>query len=123
MSKSEPIEPVAALRETVEAVMVVQKAMGDDVADMAQAVTELTKTAEALANALSDIKELTNSVAQLGEMMHAYTAKMGELHDQQVETSAQIGRYIQDAAKQQSGIRDVDRRLRAIEGGAARGER
>ncbi len=120
MSQSE-LNTEESLREVAESLLSTQKAMGDDVAEMALAVTALTENSEALIKALGDIKELTGSVAQLGEMMHAYTSKMGELHDQQVETAAQIGRYIQDAAKQQSGIRDVDRRLRAIEGGV--GER
>lgn len=112
-----PVEPIDALRETVEAVMATQKELGSDVAQMAQAVTELTETAEKLVNALASIDELRRAVEQLGETVVAYTGKLGQLYDAQEETSAQLGRYLQDAAKQQSGIRDVDRRLRAIEGG------
>ncbi len=117
------VDPVVSLRETAECLLITQREMGEDVAQMAQSVTELTSTTESLANALGSIDELRRSVEQLGELMHAYTSKMGELYDQQKETSEQIGRYIQDAARQQSGIRDVDRRLKAIEGGLGTGTR
>lgn len=120
---AETLTTEESLREVAEALLSTQKAMGEDVAEMAAAVTELAQTGEQLVKALGSIDELRRSVEQLGEMMHAYTSKMGELHDQQVETAAQLGRYLQDAAKQQSGIRDVDRRLRLLEGGAGHGER
>lgn len=111
-----------ALRETVEAVMATQKAMGEDVAEMASAVTELTSTAEKLINALASIDELARAVEQLGNTVTTYTGKLGALYDAQTETAERLGRYLQDAAKQQSGIRDVDKRLRVLEGGAV-GER
>ncbi len=120
---TEAPDPVVSLRETAECLLITQREMGEDVAQMAQSVTELTNTTEALANAMGTLDELRRAVEQLGEMMAMFTGKVGQLYDQQRETAEQIGRYIQDAAKQQSGIRDVDRRLRAIEGGLGNGTR
>ncbi len=113
----------ARMLEVVECCALTQREMGEDVAQMQQAVTELTTTAEAIVNRLDVLDELRRAVEQLGDAVTSYTGKLGALYDLQRETSEQLGRFIQDAAKQQSGIRDVDRRLRAIEGGLGNGSR
>jgi chromosome segregation ATPase len=112
---TQPIDPIEALRETAELLLLTQKEMGRDVADMAMAVTELTKTSEQMANALGNIDELRRAVEQLGDVMGEYPRKLAELFDAQREQQAQIGRYIADQSKQQSGIRQVDQRVKELE--------
>jgi predicted RNase H-like nuclease (RuvC/YqgF family) len=109
---TQPIDPIEALRETAELLLMTQQEMGRDVADMAMAVTELTKTSEQMANALGTLDELKRAVEQLGDVMGEYR-KLAELFDAQREQQAQIGRYIADQSKQQSGIRQVDKTLQA----------
>lgn len=113
MAGATELEAIGALRETAECLLQTQKTLGSDVADMAMAVTELTVTAEKLSNALGTIDELNRAVAQLGETMLMYPKKLAELFDAQSELQAQVGRYIADASKQQSGIRQVDKTLQA----------
>lgn len=108
-------DTTGALREVSESLLATQKLMAEDVADMAEAVTELTKATEGIANAMSSIDELRRAVEQLGDTVVSYTGKLGQLYDAQAETTAQLGRYISDVSKQQSGIREVDKRLRALE--------
>jgi chromosome segregation ATPase len=112
---SQPVDSIEALRETAELLLLTQREMGRDVADMAQAVTELTKTSEQMANALSSIDELRRAVEQRGDVMGEYPKKLAELFDAQREQQAQIGRYIADQSKQQSGIRQVDQRVKELE--------
>jgi hypothetical protein len=121
MTKEET-DAIVALRETAECLLLTQQEMGRDIADMASAVTELTTTSENLVNGLHSVKLLELAVTQLGETVTAYTGKLGALFDEQRETSERLGRYLQDAAKQQSGIRQVEARLRVLEGGQV-GER
>ena len=108
-------DPIVALRETAECLLLTQKELGKDVADMAQAVTELTITSEKLANALGVLDELKRAVENVGEVIPEYTKKLAELFDAQREQQLQIGRYITDQSKQQSGIREVDQRLKELE--------
>lgn len=108
-------DAIGALREVVECLAITQKEMGRDIAESAQAATELSEATEKLSNALGTIDELRRAVEQLGDTVVTYTSKLAELFDQQRETASLIGRYINDAAKQQSGIRDVDHRLRKLE--------
>jgi cob(I)alamin adenosyltransferase len=103
---------MGALRETSECLLQTQKAFGGDVADMAAAVVDLSETAEKMVKALGTIDELKTAVEQLGETMLIYPKKLAELFDAQSELQGQVGRYITDAAKQQSGIRQVDKTLR-----------
>jgi hypothetical protein len=93
-------DPIEALREVAESLLLTQQAMSEDVADMAAAITENTKATEQLGNLLVE------GIGRLGAMM-----------DEHKLLQERIGAYVQDAAKQQSGIRDVDRRLRVLEGG------
>lgn len=100
MSKSDADAPDAlvALREVAESLLLTQRAMGNDVADMASAVTENTKATEQVSNLLIE------AVSRLG----AAIDKLDTMEER-------LGRYLQDAAKQQSGIREVDSRLKAVE--------
>lgn len=100
MSKSDADAPDAlvALREVAESLLLTQRAMGNDVADMASAVTENTKVTEQVSNLLIE------AVSRLG----AAIDKLDTMEER-------LGRYLQDAAKQQSGIREVDSRLKAVE--------
>lgn len=111
------LEPTDALRETAECLLLTQREMASDVADMAAAVVSASEASERLLAALGVIDELKRAVEQVGEALPFLTRKLGELFDQQQETQAQLGRYIQDAAKQSSGIRQVEARLRLLEGG------
>ncbi len=114
MTKEET-DAVVALRETAECLFLTQKEMARDIADMAQAVTETTAASESLANGLHSVKLLEMAVTQLAEAMMEYPRKLAELFDAQREQQAQIGRYIADQSKQESGIRQVDARLKALE--------
>jgi ABC-type transporter Mla subunit MlaD len=118
-------ESTSTLREVAESLLATQKMFGEDIADMATAVTELSITGERLAGALSNVDELKRAVEQLGETVVAYTGKLGALFDSMHDLNERFGRYVQDAAKQQSGVRDVDRRLQLLEanGGARNGQR
>lgn len=94
------ISPEVALREVAESLLSTQKAMAEDVAEMASAITENTKATE-----------------QLGNLLVEGIGRLGAAIDKLVALEERFGTYVQDAAKQQSGIRDVDRRLRLLEGG------
>jgi hypothetical protein len=109
---TQPVDPIVALRETAELLLLTQKEMGRDVADMAMAVTEQAQTAETMANAIGTIDELRRAVEQLGDAFLEYPKRLAEIFDAQRELQAQLGRFITDASKQQSGIRQVDQRLR-----------
>ena len=113
MSQNDDV--VGRLREAVESVALTQKDMGGDIAELAMAVTELSQTAEQLSNALSSVEELKRAVEQVGDGLTAATSKLAELFDAHRESVAQIGRFISDASKQQSGIRQVDERVRRLE--------
>lgn len=91
-------------RALLEAMHQYQRRQGEDLAECAQAVVEMGHAAENQTNAIL-----------------AAVAKLGEVYDKVAELDARLGRYIQDAARERSGVRDVDKRLRLIE--AERGER
>lgn len=108
-------DPIVALRETSECLLLTQREMAKDIGEMAMAVTEMTKAAENLTAALATVEELKRAVEQLGDVFTEYPRKLAELFDAQRETASQLGRYITDASKKESGIRQVDERLRALE--------
>lgn len=93
-------DAVSALREVAESLLLTQRAMASDVAEMASAVVENTKATEQVGNLLVE------AVSRLDATIDKLDAMEGRL-----------GRYLQDAAKQQSGIRVVEERLRVLEGG------
>lgn len=99
-------DPLVALRETAELLLLTQRTMGSDIADMASAVTENTKATEQVSNLLVE------AVSRLG----AAIDKLDIMEER-------LGRYLQDAAKQQSGIREVDRRVKELELRVINGER
>jgi hypothetical protein len=105
MTRAEELEAITSLREVAECLLDTQKAMGEDVAEMASAITENTKATE-----------------QLGNLLVEGIGRLGSAIDKLVSLEERFGAYVQDSAKQQSGIRDVDRRLRVLEGGVG-GER
>ncbi len=86
------------LREASESLLVTQRRIADDIAEMNATVVEHT----------------TGS-AQLGDAVLTAIGKLGEMFDRLEELEARFGRYLQDQEKQQSGIRDVDKRLRLVE--------
>lgn len=114
-------DPIVALRETAECLLLTQREMASDVAEMATAVTEQAQTAERLSDALGVVDELKRAVEQLGEALPGLsvlphlTGKLAELFDAHKELQSQVGRYITDASKQESGIRHVDERLKELE--------
>lgn len=89
-------DPIEALREVAESLLLTQQALAEDVADMAAAITENTKATEQLGNLLVE------GIQRLGAMM-----------DEHKLLQERVGSYIKDAAKQQSGIREVDQKLKA----------
>lgn len=91
-------EAAVALREVAESLLTTQKAMSEDVADMAAAIVENTKATE-----------------QLGNLLVEAIGRLGGAIDKLVALEERFGRYVQDSAKQQSGIRQVDERLRQLE--------
>ncbi len=105
MSDHTKQDPLVALREVAELLLLAQRSMASDIAEMASAVTETTKATE-----------------QVGNMLVEAVSRLGGCIDKLDAMEDRLGRYLQDAAKQQSGIRDVDKRLRVLEGGL-RGER
>ncbi len=115
MAEPSRLKPVDRLAEVVEVLHLTQKELSEDVAQMAQAVTALTETTELIANKLDTLDELRRAVEQLGELMHAYTGKVAELFDEQRSLAHRFGAYVTDTAKQQSGIRQVDERLKALD--------
>ena len=99
MSESEKQDPaVVALREVAEAMLITQQEMGRDIADMAAVVVEHTQ-----------------STAILADAVLTATSRLGVALDKLEELEKRFGSYVQDTAKQQSGIRQVDERLRALE--------
>ncbi len=89
---------IQALTEVAESLALTQRELGQDVADMAAAVVENTKATEQVSNLLVE------AVSRLGSAID----KLGELE-------GRLGRYLNDTAKQESGIRQVDERLRKLE--------
>lgn len=89
-----------ALREVSESLLATQRVMASDVADMAAAITENTKATE-----------------QIGSLLVEAVSRLGAAIDKLDTMEERLGRYLQDAAKQQSGIRVVEERLRVLEGG------
>lgn len=115
MAKSEKLTAEQRLVEVTECLALTQRELTEDVAGMAQAVTELASTAESIASSLGQLQELRRALEQMGELMHAYTGKVAELFDEQRALASRFGAYVNDAAKQQSGIRQVDERLKQLE--------
>ncbi len=89
---------VQALTEVAETLALTQRELGSDIADMAAAVLENAQATEQVSNLLVE------AVSRLG----AAIDKLGELE-------ARLGRYLTTAEKQESGIRQVDARLRNLE--------
>ena len=103
------------LLEVIETLALTQREVSEDVAQMSQAVTELAVTSETIAVSLGQLQELRRALEQMGELMHAYTGKVAELFDEQRALATRFGAYVNDSAKQQSGIRQVDERLKQLE--------
>lgn len=80
-------------------------ALAEDLAVCAEAVTEISKNQLRGAEELGEVKELLRQLV----------GKVGQLYDAQCETDARIGAYLQEQAKHDSGVRQVDERLRALE--------
>ena len=94
--KQDPV--VVALREVAEAMLITQQEMGRDIADMAAVVVEHTQSTAILADAVLNA-----------------TSRLGIALDKLEELEKRFGAYVQDTAKQESGIRQVDARLKALE--------
>lgn len=95
---SENQDPIVALREAAEAMLITQREMGRDIADMAAVVVEHTQ-----------------STAVLADAVLTATSRLGIALDKLEELEKRFGSYVQDTAKQESGIRQVDARLKALE--------
>ncbi len=89
---------IQALTEVAETMALTQRELGNDIADMASAVVENTKATEQVSNLLVE------AVSRLGATI-----------DKLVELEGRLGRYLTTAEKQESGIRQVDARLRNLE--------
>ncbi len=98
MSDQTKPDPLVALREVAELLLLTQRTLASDIAEMASAVTENTKATE-----------------QIGNLLVEAVQRLGGAVDKLDTMEERLGRYLQDAAKQQSGIRDVDRRLKQVE--------
>lgn len=104
MAGAVDVDPsVVALREVIEALMATQREMGRDIADMASVIVEHTQ-----------------STAILADAVLSATSRLGIALDKLEELEKRFGSYVQDTAKQQSGIRQVDERLRSLEAKLAR---
>lgn len=79
---------------------------------------DLTESLAQCAEAVQAQSEAQESVVvkveQLQELFRSLTEKTGELFDEVRELNRRVGDYIKDQSKQ-SGIRDVDKRLRLVE--------
>lgn len=79
-----------------------------DVAESAAAQTEM-------ANTLSTLAPLPQQVEELKELVRLLTGKVAQLHDAVDSLTSRFGSYLQETARERSGIRDVDRRLKVLE--------
>ncbi len=87
-----------ALREVSESLLITQRRMAEDIAEMNSVVVEHTLGS-----------------AQLGDAVLTAISRMGAMFDRLEELEARFGRYLQDQEKNQSSVREVDRRLRLVE--------
>lgn len=79
---------------------------------------------ESVAEAMSAVVEVSNSVIMASEAVSGMTQKLGELFDQQREMNDRINRYIFDQAQQDGKVARLDKlvsEVRAIQQKAANG--
>lgn len=79
-----------------------------DVAESAAAQTEM-------ANTLSALSGLPQQVEELKELVRVLTGRTAQLYDAVDSLNSRFGAYLQETARERSGIRDVDRRLKVLE--------
>jgi hypothetical protein len=67
------------------------------------------------AESAAAITECSKSMEQMALVVSEMSGVLAQLHDEVRLLNSRLGAYINDAAKERSGVRDVDRRLRAVE--------
>lgn len=79
-----------------------------DVAESAAAQTEM-------ANTLSTLASLPQQVEELKELVRLLAGKVAEAYDAVNNLNSRFGLYVQETARERSGVANVDRRLRLLE--------
>lgn len=89
----------------VEGIQMWLKSLGENMSD---SVAAQIQTSEALVGLVERMNRIEDAVELLA-------SKTGQLYDEVREVNSRLGAYLTEQAKHQSSVREVDRRLRAVE--------
>lgn len=79
---------------------------------MHKSLTDLEKDSAESAGALTDCSK---AMEQMALVVSELSSVVAQLHDEVRLLNSRFASYVSDSARERSGVRDVDRRLRAVE--------